>query len=558
MAANTNFLTALGWALMHSLWQMAFLWLISQFIFLLFKRTSSSFKSLFATTLLIVGMVSFIVTFFLQLSYLHKDEETIFFTNSNISESYFETLTPIISIIYLFLLLFTCSRFIKNYRYVQVIKKYGLSKTSYEWRNYVQKISPLLGIKRKVKVWLSEFVSSPVTIGWIKPIILLPVAALNNLTPQQVETLLLHELAHIKRYDFLLNLIVNLIRTLLFFNPFVIALVKITEAERENSCDELVLQFQYPAIDYATALVAMQQQCAKQKVFALPATGRFHLHNRIETIMGVRQEKRFTVRHFFSIGFASLLIILSFYFERGSYSSKAIGTLMPAQKIQPTNFQIAELTGFFEERQNPKNNIVKRDLPHTVQITRATDFPIHYSTINDVTEKTITPFISTSYQTVEITPTLKDFQQKQVKQAIASSKKVIEDLQWKAIEKSLAEVFTQIEKDELKKKYDKELQKINWKNWEQKLTVAYNKIDWDKVNTQLNNAVNTVRIDSIQQVYNVALAKLNKAHKILIETDLNYLPDSDISAELINQKRKEALEVLKKIRDTKRKKIVHL
>ncbi len=84
----------------------------------------------------------------------------------------------------------------------------------------------------------------------------------------------------------------------------------------------------------------------------------------------------------------------------------------------------------------------------------------------------------------------------------------------------------------------------------------YEEIDWDKVNTQLNNAVNSVRIDSIQQVYNVALAKLNKAHKILIETDLNYLPDSDISAELINQKRKEALEVLKKISDTKRKKIV--
>jgi hypothetical protein len=168
------------------------------------------------------------------------------------------------------------------------------------------------------------------------------------------------------------------------------------------------------------------------------------------------------------------------------------------------------------------------------------------------------PYALAAYEEDANMPVIKEYHQQQVKEVIASSKRIIEDLQWKAIEKDLAEVFTQVEKQELKKRYEKELGKLDWKNWEKKLNAVYTQIDWDKVNVQLNNAVNMVRIDSIQQVYNVALAKLDKAHKVLVENSLNSIPDSDISAQLVERKRKEATEVLRKINESLRKKIVQL
>jgi bla regulator protein blaR1 len=554
MAANTNFLSALGWAVLHSLWQMAVLWIISQLLFSGIKKTTAAFRSTIASLFLIVGFVSFVVTFFFHFNMLQHGGYSPIFAGSEMGNS-LGNFIPAISIVYLFLLLLTASRFIKNYRYVQVIRKYGLSKANIDWRTFVKRMSAQLSIKREVKVWISDFVSSPVTIGWIKPIILLPVAALNHLSIQQVEALLLHELAHIKRSDYLLNLIINFIRTILFFNPFVTALIKITETQREKSCDELVLQFQYPAYDYVAALLEMQKQNATQQVFALPATGRFDLLSRAEIIMGIAKERKFTKRHLMSLGLAFLIIFASFYFEHKnimgdktagiSLGYKRSNTPVPAVFVNNKSVELAtdkrmELS-VATHPAGVKNAIAFLQAPPSL-----------------ITNSDPDPYLFVNYQQDEAIPELKEYQKTQVEQAIASSKKVVEDLQWKAIEKNLAEVFTQIEKQELKKRYDKELGKIDWKIWEKKLSAAYSKIDWDNVNAQLNNAVNMVRIDSIQQVYNVALAKLDKAHKVLADNSLSYLPDTDVSAELVEQKRKEAIEVLKKITETKKKKIVHL
>ena len=105
---------------------------------------------------------------------------------------------------------------------------------------FVKNLAAQMGIKKPVHVWISELVCSPVTIGYLKPIILVPLAAINHLTTQQLEAVLLHELSHIKRYDYLINLIINFIQTILYFNPLVKAFVKIIEREREKSCDEMV------------------------------------------------------------------------------------------------------------------------------------------------------------------------------------------------------------------------------------------------------------------------------------------------------------------------------
>ena len=68
---------------------------------------------------------------------------------------------------------------------------------------FAHKIAAQMSIGKSVQVWMSEFITSPVTVGYLKPMILLPVAAINHLSPQQIEAILLHELSHIKRFDYL-------------------------------------------------------------------------------------------------------------------------------------------------------------------------------------------------------------------------------------------------------------------------------------------------------------------------------------------------------------------
>jgi beta-lactamase regulating signal transducer with metallopeptidase domain len=100
------------------------------------------------------------------------------------------------------------------------------------------------------------------------------VAALSNLSTQQVEAILLHELSHIRRYDYLVNFIVSIISTFLYFNPFVKQLARAIEEERENCCDQLVLQFGYDKVGYAAALLTLEKLSAARHALDLAATAK--------------------------------------------------------------------------------------------------------------------------------------------------------------------------------------------------------------------------------------------------------------------------------------------
>jgi len=291
-----NFLQSLGWAALNSLWQLAFLWIIFQLLVTVFK-VKPSFKSGIASTLLIAGFGWFIYTFattYNTASNIATFSSGLLNVNGNQQVNcWFLQFLPIASIIYLSLLIFPILSFIRNYRYVQIISRYGLSKINIDSKLFVKRTASLLGIKRKVQVWVSELVSSPVTIGFLKPIILVPMAAINQLTPQQLEAVLLHELSHIKRFDYLINLLINAIQTILYFNPFVKAFIKITETEREKSCDEMVIQFQYNSLEYASALLELEKVNHSQRLLALSAAGNKNdLLHRIENILDVPKKKK--------------------------------------------------------------------------------------------------------------------------------------------------------------------------------------------------------------------------------------------------------------------------
>ena len=84
-------------------------------------------------------------------------------------------------------------------------------------------------------------VDVPTVIGWLRPVVLVPASALAGMTPQQLEAILAHELAHIRRHDYLVNLLQTLVETLLFYHPAVWWLSRRIRIERENCCDDLAV-----------------------------------------------------------------------------------------------------------------------------------------------------------------------------------------------------------------------------------------------------------------------------------------------------------------------------
>jgi beta-lactamase regulating signal transducer with metallopeptidase domain len=157
--------------------------------------------------------------------------------------------------VYLVVVIFKIIKAIYTWYQFKQQYKTGLIKPDVDLKLFTKIKANHFGIKRKVTLWLSNTINTPVTFGFFKPVILLPVALTNNISIQQAETLILHELTHIKTNDYLLNWFVLASETIFFFNPFIYLLGKKIRLEREKYCDLNVMAFSYPASLYAETLL---------------------------------------------------------------------------------------------------------------------------------------------------------------------------------------------------------------------------------------------------------------------------------------------------------------
>lgn len=325
---QSPFLHALGYAIGHSLWQMSLLWLVYTAIVHLHQWTSSQRYNL-AVTAASTGFAWFIVTLFYYANNISLQQDAQLATGILAPEKSFtpagkfifiyhsamatlRSLAPYFSCAYLFVMLVLSIRLANGFNQVKQLRTEGLSKASVDSRLFVEKHAELLGIKKPVHLFISNIASSPLTIGFWKPFILVPIASINQLTPQQLEAVLLHELAHIRRNDYLFNIILQLAEITLFFNPFMRLLLKQARLERENSCDDYVLQFQYNAAEYAKALLAIEQHSV-ESLLALGTNNQneFQLLTRIKRMVAP-ERRAFNYRQQLGLLFLITLLGLGF------------------------------------------------------------------------------------------------------------------------------------------------------------------------------------------------------------------------------------------------------
>lgn len=116
-----------------------------------------------------------------------------------------------------------------------------------------------MGVARPIRVYSCSRIDTPAVIGWIRPALLLPVSVVTGLAPGQLDLIIAHEIAHIRRHDYAVNIIQLVVETLFFFNPAVWWLSREIRIERERACDDLVVSCGQRRRDYATALVHLEQ-----------------------------------------------------------------------------------------------------------------------------------------------------------------------------------------------------------------------------------------------------------------------------------------------------------
>ena len=177
-------------------------------------------------------------------------------------------------------------RLFSGWMWVQRMKSHGAHPAPEALQAAAERLMRRLHIGRAVRLLESTSVAVPTVIGWLKPVVLLPASALAGLSPKQLEAIVAHELAHVRRHDYIVNLFQTVVETLLFYHPAVWWLSHRIRAERENCCDDLAVSLCGDPVAYAAALAELEGLRSTSGGLVLAASGG-SLLQRVRRLLGV-------------------------------------------------------------------------------------------------------------------------------------------------------------------------------------------------------------------------------------------------------------------------------
>ncbi|WP_342115175.1 M56 family metallopeptidase [Pseudoduganella sp. OTU4001] len=158
------------------------------------------------------------------------------------------------------------------------------------WQLRLSQLAARLGIRREVTLRIVETLASPITAGWWRPVVLMPAALVARMPPELLEALLAHELAHVRRHDFLVNLLQNVVEILLFYHPAVWWLSRRIRHERELVADSIAADLTGEPRRLALALSELEKMQFASQRLALAADGG-DLTQRIRQLVAPQQQR---------------------------------------------------------------------------------------------------------------------------------------------------------------------------------------------------------------------------------------------------------------------------
>ncbi len=303
---------ALGWTLIHFIWQGALIAILYVSASVLLRRFSASVRYAAACGAMLLMLIAPAVTMFAisaatetsPVASLTADTTQSDPTAFGIAQSPVEQQTPAAAVaeietappsqpnsiehwtqdrlprampwllaLWFAGVLFLTLRFAGGLVMVQRLKRTETSASVYLLQEKLACLSRRLRVSRPVRLCESALVEVPSVIGWLRPVILLPATALTGLSAEQLEALLAHELAHIRRHDYLVNLLQTSIETLFFYHPAVWWVSAQVRQEREHCCDDLAVAACGDVLTYARALTELEHLRGSAPQIAVAADG---------------------------------------------------------------------------------------------------------------------------------------------------------------------------------------------------------------------------------------------------------------------------------------------
>ncbi len=285
--AGQPYAQALAWALLHFLWQGAILALAAMALFRVFRDSASARYATGIVTLAAMLAAPVATTVWIA---AHRDvaiAPTSFPAETGAVPAPSVPLVtkavqvaaplapsaPTVSLTTLVLLLWTIGvaalsvRLLGGWLTARRVARRVMQPAAPEVQAMVSRLASRLNLRRIVRVVESASVRVPIMIGWLKPVVILPTAVASGFTPDQVEALIVHELAHVRRHDYLVNLLQTMVETALFYHPAVWWVSKRVRTERELCCDDVAVTI-CDRLVYARALSDLAEMAAPHLAMA--------------------------------------------------------------------------------------------------------------------------------------------------------------------------------------------------------------------------------------------------------------------------------------------------
>lgn len=312
LLAQADWAQALGWTLLHSLWQGAVVAAALALFWNFSARRPAQYRYLagiIAATLMLawagftfsqewqiasapLSMVTVEVT-----GQDYHSSQTYNWNGAAIDSSWafqlartLGTASPWLVGIWLLGLGLFMIRWVHSYFRVQSLRWQGAQTLDYDWQSKLNTLARQLGIKPIVLIMESSRIDSPLTLGHFKPVILMPVGLITGLSPEQIEAVLIHELAHIRRHDYAVNLFLSWVEVIFFYHPALWWITARIREAREHSCDDLAIASGSHPHDYARTLAILAERTSPRHSLAPALLGpRKTLLMRIQRLVAPHQ-----------------------------------------------------------------------------------------------------------------------------------------------------------------------------------------------------------------------------------------------------------------------------
>lgn len=313
----------IGYTLMHSLWQGLLIYCVLFLVLTIFRVSNSKTRYVFLVAALGVYFIGTVVTFFWIFDPVIAQQTGIkniqilfdndFATTYNFSfTTWLAQNMNIILTAWCIGVLVMVVRLLGGWYLLTRIKKNALNCSNELWLNKLDSLKSRLKMTANVILKVSNRVDVPMVFGTIKPIIIIPTSLLTGLSDDQLEIILAHELAHVKRYDFIVNVLQHLVEVVFFFNPFVWLISNLIRTERENACDDLALSVSGDSYGLASTLLRVEE-IRRQPQLALYFSNNNNIFHRIKRLTGMKTQNLLDTRMVMLVLFAVFLMSFGWY-----------------------------------------------------------------------------------------------------------------------------------------------------------------------------------------------------------------------------------------------------